>query len=167
MICYMQKIELLDPTLFIYIFAHASALQAETYDILATDYQTFAFVQGSPDQSFVQIYSRTPNPGPAFLAEKKAYLASLGWDISKIRDTPQDCEEIKMERVMALMDSKGGFGKMDIGQQADGTLVPLEESGDSTIKLSGVALNPINPVESIKDLGKLIVEMGKALRNNG
>lgn len=38
-------------------------IPAETYDVLDTDYTTFALVQGSPDRSFVQIYSRTPNPG--------------------------------------------------------------------------------------------------------
>lgn len=36
-----------------------------------------------------QIYSRTPNPGPEFIAEKKAVLAELGYPADEIRDTPQ------------------------------------------------------------------------------
>ena len=37
----------------------------------------------------LQIYSRTPNPGPEFISEKKAVLAALGYPADEIRDTPQ------------------------------------------------------------------------------
>lgn len=136
-------------------------IPAETYDILATDYKTFALVQGSPDQSFVQIYSRTPNPGKAFIEDKKAYLRSIGWDTTDVRDTPQDCEEMNMQALMGMMES-ANVSKMDIGQDANGNLVPLEEAGDTTVKLSGVALNPFNPVESLKDLKTLVEATAKA-----
>lgn len=54
-----------------------------------TDYSTFALVQGAKDRSFVQVYSRTPNPGPAFIAEKKQILRDLGYPVEEIVDTPQ------------------------------------------------------------------------------
>lgn len=36
-----------------------------------------------------QIYSRTPNPGPDFIAEKRAVLAALGYPAEEVKDTPQ------------------------------------------------------------------------------
>jgi lipocalin len=46
-------------------------------------------VRGSTDRSFIQIYSRTPNPGAAFIAEKKDVLRELGYPADDIVDTPQ------------------------------------------------------------------------------
>jgi hypothetical protein len=57
--------------------------------VCRTDYTTYALVQGAKDRSFVQIYSRIPNPGPVFIAEKKAVLAGLGYPAGDIVDTPQ------------------------------------------------------------------------------
>ncbi|KAL2926603.1 Chloroplastic lipocalin [Bienertia sinuspersici] len=37
----------------------------EPYDVIATDYDNYALVSGAKDRSFIQIYSRTPNPGPS------------------------------------------------------------------------------------------------------
>lgn len=43
------------------------------------DYTTYALVRGSADKSFIQIYSRTPNPGPEFIQVQKDTLAMLGY----------------------------------------------------------------------------------------
>ncbi|KAL2453475.1 chloroplastic lipocalin [Abeliophyllum distichum] len=64
----------------------------EPYDVIATDYDNYALVSGAKDRGFIQIYSRTPNPGPEFIEKYKSYLADFGYDPSKIKDTPQDCE---------------------------------------------------------------------------
>ena len=53
--------------------------------------------------SMLQIYSRTPNPGPAFIEKYKAYLANFGYDPSKIKDTPQDCEVMSNSKLAAMM----------------------------------------------------------------
>lgn len=75
----------------------------EPYDVIATDYDNFALVSGAKDTSFVQIYSRTPDPGPEFIEKYKAYLANFGYDPSKIKDTPQDCEVISNSQLAAMM----------------------------------------------------------------
>ncbi|XP_074311343.1 chloroplastic lipocalin [Silene latifolia] len=79
----------------------------EPYDVLATDYDNFALVSGAKDRSFVQIYSRTPNPGAEFIAKYKAYLGDLGYDPSKIKDTPQDCPEMSNNKLAAMMSQSG------------------------------------------------------------
>ena len=56
-----------------------------------TDYTSYALVQGAKDTSFVQIYSRTPDPGPDFIAAKKRVLGELGYPAEQIVDTPQVC----------------------------------------------------------------------------
>jgi hypothetical protein len=57
--------------------------------------------------SMLQIYSRTPNPGPAFIEKYKAYLANFGYDPSKIKDTPQDCEVMSNSKLAAMMSMPG------------------------------------------------------------
>lgn len=79
----------------------------EPYDVIATDYDNFALVSGAKDKSFVQIYSRTPDPGPKFIEKYKNYLASFGYDPSKIRDTPQDCEVKSTSQLAAMMSMSG------------------------------------------------------------
>ncbi|KAK6774191.1 hypothetical protein RDI58_029430 [Solanum bulbocastanum] len=79
----------------------------EPYDVIATDYDNFAVVSGAKDKSFVQIYSRTPNPGPEFIEKYKNYLASFGYDPSKIKDTPQDCEVKTTSQLSAMMSMSG------------------------------------------------------------
>ncbi|RWR88422.1 Lipocalin/cytosolic fatty-acid binding domain-containing protein [Cinnamomum micranthum f. kanehirae] len=79
----------------------------EPYDVIATDYDNFALVSGAKDRSFIQIYSRTPNPGPQFVEKYKSYLASFGYDPSKIKDTPQDCEVMSSSRLAAMMSMSG------------------------------------------------------------
>lgn len=63
----------------------------QPYDVLATDYDNYALVSGAKDTSFVQIYSRKPNPGSAFIKKYKSMLADFGYDPNEIKDTPQDC----------------------------------------------------------------------------
>ncbi|KAM3355831.1 chloroplastic lipocalin [Capsicum galapagoense] len=79
----------------------------EPYDVIATDYDNFALVSGAKDKSFVQIYSRTPDPGPKFIEKYKNYLGSLGYDPSKIKDTPQDCEVKSTSQLAAMMSMSG------------------------------------------------------------
>lgn len=52
---------------------------------------------------YLQVYSRTPNPGPEFIEQYKAYLGTLGYDTSAIRDTPQDCEAVSLEKLEQMM----------------------------------------------------------------
>ncbi|KAM7280394.1 hypothetical protein ACFE04_007528 [Oxalis oulophora] len=79
----------------------------EPYDVIATDYDNFALVSGAKDKSFVQIYSRQPNPGRAFIDKYKDYLANFGYDPSKIKDTPQDCEGMSDSKLTAMMSMSG------------------------------------------------------------
>ncbi len=37
----------------------------------------------------LQVYSRTPNPGPEFIATQKAVLGELEYPVEEIVDTPQ------------------------------------------------------------------------------
>ena len=39
----------------------------EPYNVIKSDYQSYALVQGAKDLTFVQVYARESNPGPAFL----------------------------------------------------------------------------------------------------
>ncbi|XP_018488792.1 chloroplastic lipocalin isoform X2 [Raphanus sativus] len=77
------------------------------YDVIATDYDNYALVSGAKDRSFVQVYSRTPNPGPEFIAKYKDYLGQFGYDPEKIKDTPQDCEVMSDGQLAAMMSMPG------------------------------------------------------------
>ncbi|KAB2615695.1 hypothetical protein D8674_022283 [Pyrus ussuriensis x Pyrus communis] len=77
------------------------------YDVIATDYDNYALVSGAKDTGFIQIYSRTPNPGPEFIEKYKSYLANFGYNPSKITDTPQDCEQMTDTRLSAMMSMPG------------------------------------------------------------
>lgn len=79
----------------------------EPYDVIATDYDNFALVSGAKDKSFIQIYSRVPDPGPQFIEKYKNYLANFGYDPSKIKDTPQDCEVMSNSQLAAMMSMSG------------------------------------------------------------
>ncbi|XP_071700773.1 chloroplastic lipocalin-like isoform X1 [Rutidosis leptorrhynchoides] len=78
----------------------------EPYDVIDTDYDNFALVSGAKDKSFIQIYSRTPNPGPEFIEKYKLVLADYGYDPTQIKDTPQDCE-VSDSRLAAMMSMNG------------------------------------------------------------
>ncbi|KAK6934420.1 Lipocalin/cytosolic fatty-acid binding domain [Dillenia turbinata] len=66
--------------------------------MIATDYENFSIVSGAKDKGFIQtsitmsMLRRTPDPGPEFIEKYKNYLANFGYDPSKIKDTPQDCQ---------------------------------------------------------------------------
>ncbi|KAK3141449.1 hypothetical protein QOZ80_4BG0334080 [Eleusine coracana subsp. coracana] len=79
----------------------------EPYDVLATDYDNYAIVSGAKDTSFIQIYSRTPNPGPEFIEKYKSYVANFGYDPTKIKDTPQDCETMSSDQLGLMMSMPG------------------------------------------------------------
>ncbi|KAJ8560996.1 hypothetical protein K7X08_027186 [Anisodus acutangulus] len=115
----------------------------EPYDVIATDYDNFALVSGAKDKSFIQIYSRTPDPGPKFIEKYKNYLANFGYDLSKIKDTPQDCE-VKSTSQLAAMMSMSGM------QQALNNQFP-----DLELR-SAVEFNPFTSVfETLKKLVEL------------
>ncbi|CAA0816727.1 chloroplastic lipocalin [Striga hermonthica] len=115
----------------------------EPYDVIATDYDNFALVSGAKDTSFVQIYSRTPNPGPEFIEKYKSYLANFGYDPTKINDTPQDCEVMSNSKLEAMM-SMSGMQRALTNQFPDLELKsPLE----------------LNPFTSVFDTFKKLVEL--------
>ena len=90
-----------------------------------------------------QIYSRTPNPGPEFIEKHKSYVANFGYDPSKIKDTPQDCEYMSSDQ-LALMMSMPGMNEALTNQFPD-------------LKLKApIALNPFTSVfETLKKLLEL------------
>ncbi|ONK65889.1 uncharacterized protein A4U43_C06F2020 [Asparagus officinalis] len=112
----------------------------EPYDVIATDYDNFALVSGAKDRSFVQIYSRTPDPGPAFIERCKSYLANYGYDPSQIKDTPQDCEVMSNSQ-LALMMSRSGMQQAltnqfpDLGLKASVEFNPFSNVFDTFKKL--------------------------------
>ncbi|XP_021772393.1 chloroplastic lipocalin-like [Chenopodium quinoa] len=115
----------------------------EPYDVIATDYDNYAIVSGAKDKSFVQIYSRTPNPGPEFIEKYKNYLADFGYDPNKIKDTPQDCQVMSNSQLASMMSQSGM-------QQALTNQFP-----DLELK-SSVAFNPFSSVlETLKKLLEL------------
>lgn len=61
----------------------------EPYDVIRTDYTSYALVQGANDTSFVQVYARTPNPGDEFLKARLKTLKELGYSVDLIKKTPQ------------------------------------------------------------------------------
>lgn len=119
----------------------------EPYDVIRTDYTSYALVQGSKDRSFVQIYSRTPDPGAQFIRRQKRTLAELGYAVDKIRDTPQDCPVVP---IPALMDA------MKTGSEMDSTMkntMPANVKIADLLPPEGTAFaGPRNPLDSVKDL---------------
>lgn len=112
----------------------------EPYDVIATDYDNFALVSGAKDTSFVQIYSRTPNPGPKFIEKYKTYLADFGYDPSEIKDTPQDCEVMSSTQLEAMMAMPGMQQALtnqfpDLGLKAPIELNPFTSIFDTLKKL--------------------------------
>ncbi|QCE01699.1 outer membrane lipoprotein Blc [Vigna unguiculata] len=115
----------------------------EPYDVIDTDYDNFSLVSGAKDKSFIQIYSRTPNPGPEFIERYKSYLAKFGYDPTKIKDTPQDCEVMSNSQLAAMM-SMSGMQQALTNQFPDlGLNSPIE----------------LNPFTSVFDTLKKLVEL--------
>lgn len=79
----------------------------QPYDVIATDYENFSLVSGAKDRSFIQIYSRTPTPGPEFIEKYKSDFVKFGYDADKIKDTPQDCEVMSDGQLTAMMSAPG------------------------------------------------------------
>lgn len=87
-----------------------------------------------------QIYSRTPNPGPEFIQKYKTYLADFGYDPSKIKDTPQDCEVMSNSKLEAMMSMPGMQQALtnqfpDLGLDAPIALNPFTSIFDTLKKL--------------------------------
>ncbi|RYR00482.1 hypothetical protein Ahy_B07g088603 [Arachis hypogaea] len=99
--------------------------------------------QGQEDCHCTQIYSRTPNPGPEFIEKYKAYLENFGYDSSKIKDTPQDCEVMSNSQLAAMMSMPGM-------QQA-----LINQFPDLELK-APIALNPFT---SVFDTFKKLLEL--------
>ncbi|KAK6946865.1 Lipocalin/cytosolic fatty-acid binding domain [Dillenia turbinata] len=115
----------------------------EPYDVIATDYDNFSLVSGAKDRSFIQIYSRTPNPGPEFIEKYKNYLANFGYDPSKIKNTPQDCQMMSESQLAAMM-SMSGMQRALTNQFPDLELkAPIE----------------LNPFTSVFDTLKKLIEL--------
>ena len=87
-----------------------------------------------------QIYSRTPDPGTEFIEKYKNYLANFGYDPSKIKDTPQDCEVMSNSQLAAMMSMAGMQQALtnqfpDLGLKAPVELNPLTSVFDTLKKL--------------------------------
>lgn len=148
-------------------------LPPQPYVIIRTDYTSYALVRGSTDRSFIQIYSRTPNPGAAFIAEKKDVLRELGYPADDIVDTPQDCVEMSPDAMMAAMDAGMRSGKRmpastppaeamrgyDLGPVPISTIpAPNDVLGNNADQRpsKGVTFDSVrNPLESVKNLFRL------------
>lgn len=123
-------------------FPNLPFIPRQPYNVLDTDYDSYALVSGAKDASFIQIYSRTPNPGRDFIDTQKAALAKLGYS-DDIVDTPQDCEEQSVEQLEAMMASPG------MESVLNNPFEPLRLS-------KGVQLNPFTSnLETIKKLIQL------------
>ncbi|KAG6556854.1 hypothetical protein Mapa_001801 [Marchantia paleacea] len=116
----------------------------QPYNVINTDYENYALVSGAKDTSFVQIYSRTPNPGQEFIDKYKRELGDLGFNASLIKDTPQDCEVMSMESLETMMARPG------MEEAMTNRFPPLE------LTSSGLELNPFTSVfDTLKKLVQL------------
>ena len=132
-------------------------LPSEPYDVIDTDYRSFALVQGSKDRSFVQIYSRTPKPGRAFIARQKGKLAKLGFDAKKIKDTPQDCPDAMMDSMKGMMTSKEMRTMMENTMYVDVDAGGGEQEGEGPALAGNLQLaGPRSFGQTLKDLGGLL-----------
>ncbi|EPS57501.1 chloroplast lipocalin, partial [Genlisea aurea] len=138
----LERLEMIKEKCFLR-FPTLPFIPKEPYDVIATDYDNFALVSGAKDRSFIQVYSRTPDPGPEFISKYKSVLANFGYDPSKIKETPQDCEVMSNSQLAAMM-SRSGM------QQALSNQFP-----DLELK-SPVELNPFT---GIFDTGKKLLEL--------
>lgn len=93
-------------------FPSIPIIPSEPYDVIRTDYISYALVQGAADRSFVQIYSRKPHPGPEFLKKRLNELKELGYPVERIKETPQDCDEMEPSMMMKMMNDGMKNGAM-------------------------------------------------------
>ena len=127
----------------------------EPYTVLETDYDSFALVEGAKDKSFVQIYSRTPNPGKKFIARQIAHLEKdYGYKKNAIRVTPQDCSQQLMTKMDTMMKSPGMESMFQ--NTTESTIEDLLRKEEGQIENSGIVLQgPRNPLDEAKNLVNL------------
>jgi len=141
-------------------FPSIPIIPAEPYDIIATDYTTFSLVQGASDKSFVQIYSRKPNPGSAFIEQKKELLRKRGFDADEIVDTYQDCDNGMVGEMMDTMMEK----EMRLAPKSTEPLImksPKPKLG-SPLEFDAELAGPKFLLTEARDLAKLIAETASA-----
>ena len=80
-------------------YPNAPYVQPSYYRVLATDYETYALIEGAEDKSFVQIFSRYARPGNRFIEEKKQILKNWGYDPDKIHVSPVTVSKEPSERL--------------------------------------------------------------------
>ena len=73
----------------------APYVQPSRFHVLDTDYESWAFVEGAEDKSFVQIFSRYARPGLKFIEAKARMLRDWGYDPESIHLTPVTLESEK------------------------------------------------------------------------
>jgi lipocalin len=66
----------------------APYVQPSRFKVLATDYESYALVEGAEDKSFVQIFSRYARPGIRFIEARAQMLRDWGYDPEQIHMTP-------------------------------------------------------------------------------
>ena len=66
----------------------APYVQPSMFRVLDTDYESWAFVEGADDKSFVQIFSRYARPGNRFVEAKAQLLRNWGYDPEWLHLTP-------------------------------------------------------------------------------
>uniref|UniRef100_A0A7S3YRF3 Lipocalin/cytosolic fatty-acid binding domain-containing protein n=2 Tax=Lotharella globosa TaxID=91324 RepID=A0A7S3YRF3_9EUKA len=137
-------------------FPSIPIIPAEPYDIIATDYTTFSLVQGASDKSFVQIYSRKPNPGAAFIEQKKELLKKRGFDTNEIVDTYQDCDNGMVGQMMDKMMAK----EMSVAPKNPEPLMMKSPKSklDGPLAIDSDLAGPKFLLTEARDLAKLIAE---------
>ena len=120
---------------------------------METDYDSFALVEGAKDKSFVQVYSRTPNPGKAFINGQIQHLErDYGYKKNAIKPTPQDCSQQLMTKMDGMMKSPGMASMFQ--NTTENTIDELLRKEEE--QLDGIALQgPRNPIKEAKDLVNL------------
>lgn len=76
-------------------YPSAPYVQPSMYRVLATDYESYALVEGAEDKSFVQIFSRYARPGSKFIEAKAQMLRDWGYDPNFIHLTPVTLESLE------------------------------------------------------------------------
>ena len=73
------------------VFPSIPFIPSQTYEVLDTDYNNYAIVSGSYDDSFIQVYSREPHISRRKLDNYKNKLKKFGINPNILKNTPQDC----------------------------------------------------------------------------
>lgn len=73
-------------------YPSAPYVQPSLFRVLDTDYESWAFVEGADDKSYVQIFSRYARPGNRFIEAKARMLRDWGYDPELLHLTPVTLE---------------------------------------------------------------------------